>query len=75
MQPALKPQTCQCGLYLDLACAGCARPVCPECSHVEITSLDTRHITVSRFCPACAGNPAKNPWGTLYWENARALYT
>jgi hypothetical protein len=75
MQRALKLDTCDCGRHLDFACSKCAQPVCPTCSHVEIVSLDTSHILVSRYCAACAQDPARNPWGGIYWEGLRSLFT
>jgi len=42
---------------------------------VEITSVDARNISIAHYCTACAANPQKNRWGTIYWEGLAALYT
>ncbi len=75
MQTALKLETCACGIHTDCVCSGCGSTVCTTCGHVEITSVDARNISIAHYCTACAANPQKNRWGTIYWEGLAALYT
>ncbi len=75
MQPALKLDVCACGIHTEISCTGCGTPVCRHCSHQEITTNDPKDIIVTYFCPACKTDPKKNPWGILYWDGLKALYT
>jgi hypothetical protein len=75
MQPALKLDVCACGIHTEISCTGCGTSVCRHCSHQEITSNDPKNIIVTYFCPACKTDPHKNPWGILYWDGLKALYT
>jgi hypothetical protein len=75
MQPARKLDVCTCGIHTETSCMGCGTPVCGRCSHREITTNDPKNIIVAYYCPACAQDPKKNTWGTLYWQNLTALFS
>jgi hypothetical protein len=42
---------------------------------MEITTNDPKNIIVAHYCPACAQDPKKNTWGTLYWRGLAGLFT
>jgi hypothetical protein len=74
MEAARKLIQCECTAVSDLSCNGCGKPVCTECSTVEICSFDAKNIQVKHYCPHCSQDAAKNTWGALYWKELVSLF-
>lgn len=74
MQATEKIIKCECGMIAETFCAGCSEVLCRHCGSVEISSFDPKNIEVKYFCEKCRNDPAKNPWGALYWEELSSLY-
>jgi hypothetical protein len=74
MQAAEKIAECACGITTEIICAGCGEPLCNHCGTAEISSFDPKNVEVEYYCEKCKQDPAKNVWGTLYWENLVSKY-
>lgn len=74
MQAIEKIPECSCGMVAETYCAGCGEPLCSHCGSIEISSFDPKTIEVKYFCEKCKDDPAKNPWGKVYWEELAARY-
>ena len=53
-------------------CDHCGKPLCRNCSVLEIWGSGAEDLSAKYFCPACKENSDINPWGAHISEPVRA---
>lgn len=65
MKKVSKKNICEmCGKeQATTVCDHCGKPLCKECSMLEIWGSGAEDLSAKYLCPGCKENPDINPWG------------